>query len=284
MSFDVPAGNGFQMRVEAVREAGRKAQAEVSLYGNNQNVVYVKRGGVHLTRNEIAFRLGSLGSVDMTFDAKRRFGSRGQCNGAVVRKGTFRGRLHFRGEDSYSKAHAGKTPGHVQVGSGDGRCGLLSRRDPREPKQQATLTSCGPGPQLNFVAIAESYFGYAVFSSALQERVDGIDIYRTSVALDIGEDFVFDEKGYRSARVRPSWPFAGTGVYRDGELTGDLSVSFAGRADVPLAPSDRAKLRKAAVPGRSCGVEGEPVFGGFFSAPAGASAPEDPAAVGFDRR
>ena len=281
MFFDVQAGNGYSMVVQAQREAGRRARAEVTLVENDRSVVYVKSRGVRLTRNEIGFRLGSLGSVEMAFESERRF-DQGRCEGAGIRRGKLRGRLHFRGEDSYARAHASKARAYVQVGADD-RCSLLSHRKPRKPRPEATLTSCGPGPKLSFVTSAEEFFGFTISISTLQERVDGIDIYRTAASFDQGGDFSFDEKNYRSAKVRPAWPFAGTGSYRDGELTGDLTVSFPGRDDVPLTTSDRAKLRKAVVPGRSCGIDRESIFGGYYSAPVG-SAPEDPAAVGFDRR
>jgi hypothetical protein len=271
------AHNGYILFAEASRSSGDKASVTVTLYGDDQSVAYRKTRGVRLTRKELSFRLGSLGSVDMEFEGKRRRGRRG-CDGVVARRGTFRGRLHFRGEDSYTVAHAGKARAYVQTGR---RCSLLSHRGDGEPRSEATLSSCGPGPKLSFVAQAEAFLGFTVFAVTLQERADGLDIYRSATVFDDGGDFSFDQDDYRTAKVRPAWPFAGTGTYEDGTLSGDLTVSLPGAGTVPLAPSSRAKLRKQLVTGRSCGVDTGPPLA-YYAAPG--SAPEDPAAVGFYRR
>jgi hypothetical protein len=275
--FYTEAGNGFMLYAEAYRLPGRGASVSVELAGDDQSVTYEKNRGVRLTRDHLSFRLGSLGSVDMDFEGKRM--RNGRCEGAVIRTGFLRGRLHFRGEDSYTVAHAGRARAAVQAGNGRGRCGF-SHRDDRGFRE-TTLSSCGPGPQLSFVAQAIAYFDFSVFGVTLQERVDGLDIYRSATGWGESGEFSFDEKNYETAKLRPAWPFAGTGTYEDGELSGDLSVSLPGRGTVPLAPSSRAKLRKKAVAGRACGVDSGPPPG-FYAAPG--SAPEDPAAVGFYRR
>jgi hypothetical protein len=281
--FEVDAGNGFSMNVAAFREPRNPTEVEVTLASDSQSAIYSKDRGVRFTRNELNFRLASLGSVEMDFERGRRFNLDDQCNIKVLRT-RFIGRLHFRGEGAYTRAHARKASGYLVRQSGADKCRLLSHNSDRSDNEPATLTSCGPGPQLAFYGSAEGLFGGSFFLALSQESSDGLDIIRTAFADGNDGDFGFDDD-YRHAKVRPAWPFAGTGVYDEGELTGDLSVSFAGAPDRLLAPSSRAKLRESRrARGRQCGVDYE--IGlypyGFYSAPG--SAPEDPAAVGFYRR
>ena len=279
--FYTEAGNGFTLYAQAYRPSGGRASVAVELSAEDQSVTYEKSRGVRLTRDQLSFRLGSLGSVEMDFEGKRMRNDRRGCGGVVIRKGLFRGRLHFRGEQSYTVAHAGKARAATQIGEGSGRCGFFSHKDGRERFKETTLSSCGPGPKLSFVAQSIAYFDFSVFAVTRQERTDGLDIYRSATGFGEDGEFSFDEENYETAKVRPAWPFAGTGVYEGGELSGDLSVSLPGAGVVPLAPSSRAKLRKRLVAGRACGVDSGPPPA-FYAAPG--SAPEDPAAIAFDRR
>lgn len=288
LQFSVDAGNGFDLFVDARRERGeQRARASVTLSSPDQAVVYSKDRGVRMTHRELAFEIGTLGSVDVRLRRSRRIPIPPPCR---VRTGRFTGRIHFRGENGYTRAHASKARGMSVSGAGRDRCGFFSQPSPagNPGRDEAVLNSCGPGPRLGFTAAA--LFGdYALFRAMVQEQeTNGLGVLRFAYSDGrAGDEFSFDEESYRSAKVRPPWPFSGTGAYRDGELRGDLSVSFAGREPVPLVPSSRANLRKSFRGfGRTCGIE----FGTIISASVSrgispyaisGSAPEDPAAVGF---
>lgn len=294
LQFSVDAGNGFDLFVDARREQGeQRARASVTLSSREQVVVYSKDHGVRMTHRELAFEIGALGSVDVRLRQGRRIPIPPPCGDLRLRAGRFTGRIHFRGENGYTRAHASKARGMSVSSAGRDRCGFFRHDSPAgdRDRDEAVLNSCGPGPRLGFTA-AVLFGDYALFRAMVQEEeANGLGVLRFAFSDGrVGNEFSFDEENYRSAKVRPPWPFSGTGAYRDGELRGDLSVSFAGREPVPLVPSSQANLRKSIRGfGRTCGVE----FGTMISASvsrgispydAPGSAPEDPAAVGFYRR
>ena len=205
---------------------------------------YVTRGTATESRLEASF--GQLGRISMRFHPSKHRGwvkPHRHCDRAgryLVRHGTWRGRLRFRGEEDYLSLDVHRVSGRVETVAPSCR-----RRDLIRPSQEPEL-----GPEVPVVlaswrqGVASATFGGgaskegSVFLASTQEARGSIAIFRAARAE--GRAKAMSANGaLTSAQVSPPAPFHGSASYNaaaDGTRTwsGGLYVSFPGASHYAL--------------------------------------------------
>lgn len=217
--------------------------------------IYVARGTA--TESGLRASFGAFGSISMRFHtaASRSWVKPGRdCESAgrfLVRRGTWQGRFHFRGEDGYIQLDVNRVRGRVGTVAPQCRrqpAAAGSRRSLIRPSQESFL-----GPEVPVVqaswrhgTVVSAFIGAGTASGShflvsTEETRGQVSIFRGAVAHGPPKA-VSADRALTRARVAPPAPFHGRGRYRaaaDGSRIwgGDLSVSFPGAPHYELTGS-----------------------------------------------
>jgi hypothetical protein len=246
--FTVSATNGWHARVIA----GRNPKASVGgvilmLRHGGERVAYATKGEV--TETAIEANFGSLGEIDVrAVPVGGAITERPSCGGRPVTfaAGRWEGTIRFRGEEAFtsiesSSGIAAVKPfldilcfGEVDEGIGGHSPGALLQLTRRDSSEQLELS-----------VRKNKRMGTTRLSADVSERDGGVSIDRGLSAVSFSNAFDFEIPPGR-ATVKPPAPFAGSLslVRRPGSrpsVSGNLSIDFPGRADVPVLGKGRVR-------------------------------------------
>jgi hypothetical protein len=270
--YDINVGNLGQTVMLSVQTGAVKSQRRVAATS------YVVHGTATQSRIEADF--GELGEISMRFHPSRNrtwVKPHRNCRGFgefLVRRGTWQGKLRFRGEDDYLGLDLHRARGTVETiapkcrrhggkhhsrkhrsrqhdradrrpGKHRSRHAAISEQELVTPTQEPELGPEVPVLMANWrkgVAAAEFIGGSSkegsVFYAATQESSGRVAIFRSARA-EAKRKAVTADNALTRAKVTPPWPFHRTASYSaapDGSKTwsGYLSVAFPGAPDYPL--------------------------------------------------
>jgi hypothetical protein len=252
----VHASNGYRASVSALRQLRPKRHAELSVVVRKDDAYAFYRTRALFTKRRLRARLGPFGRVNLRYDIHRRAAapegqdpSREQRPAKLARETvcvgtgsahaeTFKGRIHFDGENGYTRIRARRARGWG--GTDSFKCS----RGGGGHRVAGTVLTAKSGA-LEFEAERFRRFGDERFLYAQEEkRVGAVRVVREASNY---RNAVFDfSRDLTSAHVEPSGaPFSGSADYASpDQWTGDLSVSFPGEPDVALTgPDFTARLR-----------------------------------------
>jgi hypothetical protein len=243
-AFRVGASNGYEIvALAASQRADGKGQIVLFVDREDAGALYV--APATLTATSIEADLGQLGEVSLDVvpsgrkrTVHRRCGEEPETTSFEPQ--SFRGNFEFNGEEGFTEASSAAPREYTrfffdllcgssissEVG-GDGlpgaRLKLHSRQGPTRVNLQVNKNHPG---------------GRSEFTAEIAERRRGVQIQRSAVLLAGAAAFDYDPL-LRTATLDPPAPFAGhASFHRDASpanrWTGNLTVDFPGRADVPL--------------------------------------------------
>jgi hypothetical protein len=267
--FEPRASNGYRASVEA---AGPRLRLTLEKRAKPGFALVRYSARARTTPGGVSARLGGLGRIAVRFTptgTAHQVWPPHECDGVPVvgKVGVFHGTIRFRGEDGYVELDARRAEGRAatsSVWSCGPHTGFLSRaaassaasdEGEAEPPVYAVLAAATPATGRQFFALAShpDERELPFFSAATSERRQGMGIQRVVSVPGPTRSFVFTDN-LRSATVEPPAPFSGSAGFErvaKGRTTwaGDLSVSFPGRPDVPLAGPKFESLLRHDIPG-----------------------------------
>lgn len=216
---------------------GATVSASPNALNDRKNIAYssyhVEKASV--TAKHFAASFGTLGKVDMKFratsDPKKIPVPRG-CKGkpGSTVKGRFRGIAKFVGEGGYTKVTAHRATGHATEAPVINGC--------KASKPVHTVSfSAGEAPDYDVGVGATRTLssGKTLFNANVSRTKGKVAIFRLINRVGAQSQFTYNA-GLTSAQLHPPAPFKGSGSYTEGgPFTGNLSVSFPGEKNVPLA-------------------------------------------------
>lgn len=251
--FSVNSGNGYRISVAGWHHAVRilVTQGRVRIGRHVVQTEYSGRGIA--TRAGIEADLGSLGSISMRFHPSAKGRIRTSSKHCVPHKvyrrpGTFSGSFRFFGEGSYAAFETAEARGSIGTSS-DLTCvtvlpPLKGHRPPTPYLAARTSNRYLADGFLAFgVERTASDPRHAYFTAESREHVEGLSVRRFVTKIAPASSFAVGSH-LRSATVTPPPPFSGIATFERGgkdvsvSWSGSLSVSFPGKADVPLTGLD----------------------------------------------
>jgi hypothetical protein len=222
-----------ELRAKGTRGLGR---VTITAYRHHAAASYTKRA--RFNRHRMRADFGRFGKVALRWTGGTRSLAPAAKSPLQQRRdrtcvqrgsfvtGEFHGRFRFRGERGYTRAHAHRVRGE------------LDRWGPPHCHGQDHGTKLtAKSPSVKFQAIRDDEYPVSFLVASTQEQVDRIriDRYAYRVANSSKGEFTFDD-GLTSAHVAPDADaFSGSADFAaPSSWSGSLSVSFPGRADVPL--------------------------------------------------
>lgn len=244
----------------------RTTSGFVSVQVENHHAIstYGVQGTV--THNRLFAKLGDFGRISLHFHLRHTRTEHHGCSRQHERLGTFRGRVHFRGENDYVNVKARELHGKVESdGRRAHRCGRIILASPGRPPKKAD-SKAKPGDRDHHahrytIFYAQKHSKSArTFFAAVKETREYSDFLtysfesRGPVLVD-REEYVDGKagdfrvaKGTKAARIKPSArAFRGVGHFRGRKAhnhwKGSLVTSMPGAPDLRLAGKNfRAKL------------------------------------------
>ncbi len=200
----------------------------------------------------IASRIGSLGSVSMTFHPSGpERADKTQCDTSLTRSrpGTFVGDLRFRGEGGYVTLNAHRLRG-VELRRGPS-CNPAGA-EALEAKGKFDYLSAGfrRGLAAAYFSAYMSPSGRSYYNAEAESGGDEYAVQRVAFAAAPDSTFATDDS-LSSANLTPPFPFGGTGSFQraaDGAplWTGSLTATFPGAPDFPLTgPLFKVRLTRS---------------------------------------
>lgn len=243
-SFRLKGTNGYSIIVLALsKRQFRNGEILVIAESKDASVLYLTRAKV--TPTTIDADLGPAGEIAVRFEPsgppQRVHASCKDGGSLVYEPGAWVGRIELTGEEGFTRVKSDRAKaipspllelGCATIGigetSGDGVLGakLVSRSATRK--------------RTIYLQANKNHRGACVhLEASLEERRDGLIISREVAGSFPAASFDFDPS-LRTARLAPPAPFSGSASFHRAATsanrwTGNLSVDFPGRADVPLA-------------------------------------------------
>lgn len=255
-SFKLRGSNGYSVVVIAsAAHSGSPDQVLVAVARRDGGVLYLAPAAV--TESSIQADLGSLGAIDVTFQATGQGRSEhAACNkpgdGFKFDSGSYVGSIELHGEEGFTEVSASQAKGDVQflLGLACLGSGGVTGSGPNLPGAELAVRSSG-APGVAAFTVHKNHPGDRAYLEAGVDEAQGkVKISRFVSSSAPASAFRWDP-GLATARVKPPAPFSGSGVFRRAakssrRWTGSLTVDFPGRADVPLTgPGRRARLVRA---------------------------------------
>lgn len=242
-SFYLPGSHGYDLTFVA-SEVGDGFGSTLMAERGYALVDYSVRPDV-LTRRRVDVDFGSLGRISVRFKPSAK--QTGRCD---VKDGTFTGEITFAADGGFTsvdevsvEGQVGRPPiGGICIPGLTGRpsaspASLLARaKDYSDP---GSIISCDQKGEYGYFAIQKFFSDHGtVHFAGAQDRIGKVEVRRYISAGGRTKSLRVSRDG-RSARTRPPRPFTGTGLLRNGRLSGDLSVPLLGlSAPVELTPAN----------------------------------------------
>ena len=292
-SFEVRATDGYWVTVTALRRGGGPVKVSVDAAeergkAGETSVEYTVDG--RLTKDGgIKAKLRGLGRIDVGFEqrsAEKSVFTGPACTNPVglVRKGTYRGTIVFRGEGGYTKTRHGSAEGKIRearrhVCTEEARAGMTGTEGTpdnlslyavgRNGTGKTSFTAVGPPASLP--SVTSSGLPTVMFVGEYLTERRGIQIY-AYIVRDTGSQYFLVPRTSGGvppeATVRPPAPFSGEATFRldtptSASWTGDMALAVPGIGEVPLAgPGTWANICE----GTTCSETLPPeVRGGFLT-------------------
>jgi len=260
--FRLPAGDGYSIHALSYDGDPHGNHDELILFVGRKGAAatYFVLRDVTVTETRIAADLGLLGSIDLHFvPSGRNKKEHPSCEpeqSIEFDSGFYEGRIDFEGEEGFTEVHATRAAGELQLGlnlicgggprvegSGGNAPGALLRVRRRWSKGHLELQTRTNSPSRP-----------ARFEASIEERVQGLVVFRNVTAAGVPAAFDFDVPA-QTARLAPPRPFAGVARFkRDGKgpgrLRGGLTVDFPGRSNISLTGARGSLSRYVANPGQ----------------------------------
>ena len=249
-AFKISGTNGYSLFViGAPAHKSEPASVVVFVTGKRSGAVYDAPAVV--TKTSMQANFGALGEIAVTFhpsgQAKR---VRPSCGGRLVEfdSGSYEGTIRFHGEEGFTSVEATSAKGDLGFLL-DILCSGTSGGSGGPAVRGAELNAyAGASGQSAHVRVIKNRPAARAHDEAnVSEVHEGVSISRFASVVEPAGTFMFDSK-VRSATLRPSAPFSGTGRFNRAAMpanrwSGNLTVDLPGRAGVKLTGSgDRARL------------------------------------------
>jgi hypothetical protein len=254
-SFHLRGTNGYRIKVEASQSPGsvipghrpfqlnrHKGAVTVTVTKGHASSAYSVPATV--TRTRIRARLRGFGRIRVKFNlgvrAKGPAKRGGICSESeVIKLGSFRGRIRFRGEHGYTQAKRHSAPGGI--GYHQRHCSGTPGEPPIELTELVARSET-----TRFLALGSGGHG-RLFQASERVKLGRVLINRSAVHFTRDpSEFSFDP-GLTTAHVEPlGSAFSGSADFAaPSQWTGSLAVSFPGAPNAPLTgPDFTAKLKK----------------------------------------
>lgn len=242
---ELAAQRGGIGKLPLIRAKGtKKHNIYVEGHGNVVLIAVAKRPvlATYLTEgkgklNHIRARFGRYGRVNMRFEKKGKVRKRipKGCTGKPdrIQPGVWTGKLKFKGDKRYTKANIKKTKGmHVKWGN-------YTCPDPGGPFPDLFLgvDSFVSNSYTTFQATRSTTTNRRPYFHAGQDETVGkVLVYRSADVRGDVSQFQYSLSP-DEASVEPPAPFSGQGFFAEGDWTGDLAVTVAGKT-IPLTGDD----------------------------------------------
>lgn len=182
-----------------------------------------------VSKRKIRASLGKRGRVSVRFDPRGKPDVRRGCGGikTKIQRGTYEGKIRFKGEHGYTKVRTRKAKGAVSVT----RITFRSRRGSCGPSSPDVGLRAATGNFKLAFSAAKYAGGKVTFSGLIQERKGRVEIFRSAFARGPAGSFTYDD-ALTEASVDPPAPFSGSATYADGSppiWTGNLAARVPGR-------------------------------------------------------
>lgn len=238
--FETRSANGYRIVVTA-----RASTLFLAVIHNERarhagaSTIYVARARTHDGR--ITSRIGSLGSVSMTFHpSSNEAVEQSNCNSsrARPRPGTFVGSLRFLGEDGYVKLRAHRLRGVERHRGAD--CSVSATFSQAKPKAKIVRLFAGfrSGLDATYLFAHTLPSGGTRYEAQVETGGRDYAMFRVAYAYAPASTFLTDDS-LSFAEITPPYPFSGTGSVQraaDGAplWSGSLAATFPGAENVPL--------------------------------------------------
>jgi hypothetical protein len=207
-----------------------------------------------VTPDSIRADLGSLGRVDLVLHPsgqKKTVDLRCLHHKEAYEAGTFEGIVEFDGERGFTRARATRVAGRpfpaLSARTFCRRHGSGESRGANEPGARLAGVSYAHGRALKFQVNKNRPGGVTLFSATLNERHDGIRIFRELAGVAPAGAFRYGEN-VRTATLTPPAPFTGSATLTrtpnslSPHLNGDLTLAFPGRSVRLAGPAVHVSL------------------------------------------
>lgn len=244
-SFRLKGSNGFSIFAIAVSKPNFK-HGELALFvgGRSGSAIYLAPAKVEPTA--IKADLGAVGRVDVHFEPSgppERVYARCEENGsALFEPGFWVGTIEFEGEEGFTRVEVARTRATLDPFFDLAGCEtvLIGESNGRDVEGARLIARFASAHESRFLQANKNHDGARVFLEAdVEERHDGLIVDRQAGGYFPSAAFGFGPS-LRTATLAPPGLFAGHATFhRDAKpanrWTGNLTVDFPGRADVPLA-------------------------------------------------
>jgi hypothetical protein len=255
--FELSGTNGYTVTASFYFEPGRK-RGFVGLAATRGRESVGYRVPAKVTEDSVHADLGRLGRIDLVLHRSGEVKTvTPECfhHQETYEAGTYEGVFEFNGEGGFTQARATQAEGlpGLAIFAGGPTCDLESYGEssgPSQPGARLRGLSYAGGRNLKFQFNKNRASGKTLFSASLNERRDGIRIYRQTGGTFAAGAFHYDPK-LRSATLDPPSPFSGSArISRDPNsvsplVTGDLRLTFPGRTVQLTGPAIHVSLAHA---------------------------------------
>jgi len=225
VELGLQASNGLRAQLETTDDK----TVRLELRGKDQLVSYEVKGKV--TQQGLKARFGRLGLIDVAFTPTGTLSSTEPSEGCTgeprtLREGTFTGTIDFTGERDYVRIE-GQAEGSMSV-IPEWQCPASEESMPfvgasgplalssRKKVESATLYAASRRCSCLFAAAVHRRYrgGRSIFYLTREDRHEGMEIHRATLAKGGPTDFDFDHAA-GTATVHPPPPFSGHASFRD---------------------------------------------------------------------
>jgi TfoX-like protein len=253
--FMLKGSNGYTVVVLATSRPG---------FRHGQVLIFVARKGryanylapAHVTDTRIDADIGPLGEIDVTFQPSGRMGvAHPVCerrNRIGYEKGTYVGKIEFRGEEGYTRVTVDRAPFsfHPAIDLGCSSAAFGEEFGPDLPGAQLKAIH-RQGREMVGIQVDQSHPGARVRVTAGTVERRGSVVAIRAIEATYGPGSFQVAAGLSSARFAPPSPFSGVGHYHGAakpanRWTGNLTIDFPGHSNVSLTGARfRSALRHA---------------------------------------
>jgi hypothetical protein len=244
-AFQVRGTNGFSiLGIALSRPQFKHGEVALFVFGNRAAAIYFAPARVEPT--VIEADLGPVGEIAVHFEPSgppERVHSRCQENGsAAFEPGFWVGKIGFEGEEGFTRATVARTKAIVDPFFELGRCGsiLIGETGGHDVEGARLIARAASARESLFLQANRNRQGARVHLEAeVEERRDGLVVDRQVSGYFPSKAFAFASP-LRTATLAPPAPYDGHATFHrnanpGNRWTGNFTVDFPGRADVPLA-------------------------------------------------
>jgi hypothetical protein len=242
-AFRLKGTHGYSFLLLANSGPGFKhGQVLIFVVRKREAALYITPATV--TATTIDAELGELGRISVEFEAsgppkKVRQSCAGQPFTSTFQPGAWVGTIDFRGEEGFTQVEASRaSPFFNRL------CAVTEESETFSPKLAGARLLARSATNREKIALQANENrpgGRLRVEARVEEKKHALTVVRVIENFYPGSGFSFDSE-LHSAHLRPPSPFSGEAAFRRdakalNRWTGSLSVSFPGRANVPLTGS-----------------------------------------------